>query len=87
MFVNEIVIGYSSTISTSSASFNRTAPYNTLLKNDTAPYNSLSKNVTASTDNKCAPKVGKTCISHPEGRCCSTHGYCGETDAHCGAGC
>ncbi|KFY83697.1 hypothetical protein V500_09965 [Pseudogymnoascus sp. VKM F-4518 (FW-2643)] len=87
MFVNEIVIGYSSTISTNNASLNRTVPYNSLSKNGTAPYNSLSKNVTASTDNKCGAKVEQTCIDHPDGRCCSMYGYCGETDAHCGAGC
>ncbi|KFZ00783.1 hypothetical protein V501_10459 [Pseudogymnoascus sp. VKM F-4519 (FW-2642)] len=55
--------------------------------NGTAPYNSPPKGLKTSSDNKCGPKVGQTCISNSKGRCCSTFGYCGDTDAHCGAGC
>ena len=55
--------------------------------NGTAPYNTPPKGQKTSTDNKCGAKVGQTCISNSMGRCCSMYGYCGDTDAHCGAGC
>ncbi|OBT75345.1 hypothetical protein VF21_04686 [Pseudogymnoascus sp. 05NY08] len=55
--------------------------------NDTAPYNTVPKGLKTSTDNKCGAKVGQTCISNLKGRCCSMYGHCGDTDAHCGAGC
>jgi len=44
-----------------------------------------------SIDGTCGPDHGGT-ICDPNstaytGGCCSSHGYCGNTDAHCGAGC
>lgn len=74
--IKGIATGYSNTMIANNASLNRTVSYN-----------ALSKNITASTENKCAAKVGQTCISNSEGRCCSRFGYCGGTDAHCGVGC
>ncbi|KFY63543.1 hypothetical protein V496_03851 [Pseudogymnoascus sp. VKM F-4515 (FW-2607)] len=74
--IKGIATGYSNTMIANNASLSRTVSYNT-----------LSKNITASTENKCGAKVGQTCISNSEGRCCSRFGYCGGTDAHCGVGC
>ncbi|KFY06918.1 hypothetical protein V492_07630 [Pseudogymnoascus sp. VKM F-4246] len=55
--------------------------------NGTVPHNTRPKNLKVSTDSKCGAKVKQTCIGNSEGHCCSKYGYCGDTDAHCGAGC
>lgn len=40
------------------------------------------------TDGTCGPSQrNTTCGSWPAGSCCSSSGYCGNTDAHCGTGC
>eukprot|EP00833_Pecoramyces_ruminatium_P018738 jgi/Orpsp1_1/1192770/evm.model.d7180000095748.1 len=37
-----------------------------------------------STDDRCGNEFGTRC---PSGECCSKHGWCGKSDAHCGSGC
>ncbi|OBT59609.1 hypothetical protein VE04_00002 [Pseudogymnoascus sp. 24MN13] len=71
-----VATGHSNATKTNNASLNGTVHYNT-----------PPKGLKTSTDNKCGPKVGQACIDNLKGRCCSTFGYCGDTDAHCGAGC
>jgi hypothetical protein len=44
-----------------------------------------SPNLQISTDGTCGN--GITCAGSHWGQCCSEHGYCGNTDAYCGAGC
>lgn len=40
------------------------------------------------TDGTCGASNGNTvCGNWPQGGCCSQYGYCGDTSAHCGAGC
>jgi hypothetical protein len=42
----------------------------------------------ASPDGSCGPSNGgTTCTNTAFGSCCSQYGYCGNTAAHCGAGC
>ncbi|KFY05359.1 hypothetical protein O988_00059 [Pseudogymnoascus sp. VKM F-3808] len=66
--------------------FNITRTNNASLNRTLFP-SALPKNLTAATDGKCGAKVGQTCILNTGGKCCSMYGYCGETEAHCGAGC
>ncbi|EKG13534.1 Chitin-binding type 1 [Macrophomina phaseolina MS6] len=41
-------------------------------------------NLTEATDGSCGASVGKKC---PAGYCCSSSGFCGDTEAHCGLSC
>ncbi|OJD34198.1 glycosyl family [Diplodia corticola] len=41
-------------------------------------------NLTTSTDGTCGASLGLKC---PEGTCCSSGGWCGSTEAHCGLSC
>ncbi|OAA66540.1 Chitin-binding, type 1 [Niveomyces insectorum RCEF 264] len=41
--------------------------------------------LTVSVDGTCGN--GVTCANSTAGQCCSAHGYCGNTDSYCGAGC
>lgn len=76
LLAKESVTGHSNITNTNIASPNGTVHYNT-----------PPKNLKVSTNSKCGLKVTQTCTGHPEGNCCSRYGYCGGTDAHCGAGC
>ncbi|KAI9743469.1 MAG: hypothetical protein M1818_002781 [Claussenomyces sp. TS43310] len=50
-----------------------------------APPNSTAP---VTSDGKCgASKGGTVCGDWPYGNCCSMYGFCGNTSAHCGAGC
>jgi len=53
------------------------------ISNNTSSSSNASTNVKVSTSGRCGIDYG-TC---PNNKCCSKYGYCGTSDAHCGAGC
>ncbi|KAI8265154.1 glycoside hydrolase family 18 [Colletotrichum sp. SAR11_239] len=47
-----------------------------------------SNSAPVSTDGQCGPSNGgTTCTGSAFGKCCSSSGWCGTDDAHCGSGC
>ncbi|RDW61559.1 hypothetical protein BP5796_11451 [Coleophoma crateriformis] len=58
-----------------------------------APVTSTASSIATSTaavttDGSCGTSNNNTiCGDWPQGNCCSMYGYCGDTSAHCGAGC
>lgn len=44
-------------------------------------------NLTTSTDGTCGANTFYTCSEFTVDNCCSSYGYCGSGDAHCGTGC
>ncbi|RAL58849.1 hypothetical protein DID88_009158 [Monilinia fructigena] len=47
-----------------------------------------ASNAPVTTDGSCGVTNGGTvCGDWPNGNCCSMYGFCGKTNAHCGAGC
>ncbi|KAF3807414.1 Chitotriosidase-1 [Colletotrichum gloeosporioides] len=47
-----------------------------------------SNSAPVSTDGQCGPSNGgTTCTGSTFGKCCSSSGWCGTDDAHCGSGC
>ncbi|EKG19445.1 Chitin-binding type 1 [Macrophomina phaseolina MS6] len=70
-----------SVFTSSAASSATSAPATTT---SSAPTTTATK---ISTDAQCGGTTGQTCKGSTFGDCCSPAGWCGSTDAYCGAGC
>ncbi|OAA53717.1 chitin deacetylase [Cordyceps fumosorosea ARSEF 2679] len=49
--------------------------------------NNVSPGISDTTNGLCGAKFAATCLNYGSKRCCSESGYCGDSSAHCGAGC
>ncbi|KAK4197626.1 family 18 putative glycoside hydrolase [Triangularia verruculosa] len=80
-YTTEIVLGSSKVTMTTTAATNGTTA-------STTTSNAPGSTSNPSTDGLCGTANGGTaCLGTAFGDCCSEYGYCGDTSAHCGAGC